>query len=441
MNDPGDAAAGSGAGPIPENSAIRWRILAILFAGGFVAYVLRSNLSIAGEAMMTDFGLSTVQLGVVLSGFAWAYAVFQIPGGLFGDRVGPRRALTGLMVAWGVITMLTGLVPGTDALGAGGVIAVLVVLRAGMGIAQAPLFPISLGSSVRMWFPVSGFALPNGLITTGLSFGAAATGPLVAWLMESLGWRMSFLLTAPLAFVVAAVWWWYSTDRPEEHPHVSAAELELIAFERPAPANEGPGAWKQVLVNREVLLLTFSYFCMNYVYYIFFNWFFVYLVQVRGFSALEGGWMAAAPWMVGAVGATVGGLLSDTITRRHGIRWGPRIVGAGSLVIVAFLLFAGASAPDPYVAVVLLSLCFGFVQMTDAPYWAATMAVGGEHGAAATGVLNTGANVVGGIGAILVPVTAEAFGWVPALATGSVFALIGAGVWLIVRADRPIGAD
>jgi ACS family glucarate transporter-like MFS transporter len=52
--------------------------------------------------------------------------------------------------------------------------------------------------------------------------------------------------------------------------------------------------------------------------------------------------------------------------------------------------------------------------------------------------MNTGGNIAGGIGALLVPITAEAFGWVPALATGSVFSIIGAVLWLLVRADRPM---
>lgn len=420
----------------PASSVVRWKILAILFVGSFVGYVLRSNLSIAGEAMMDDLGLTAVQLGMVLSAFAWAYGIFQFPGGVFGDRMGPRKALTIITVAWGVITVATGLVPGTAAIGATGVILTLGALRFLMGMAQAPLFPVNCGGSLRVWFPVSGWGLPNGLITMGLSFGAAAAGPLVAWLMESYGWRLSFVLTAPLALVSAAIWWWYSRDDPAEHPGVSEAELALINDDRP-PANVGDtDGWKRVLVNREILLLTVAYFCMNYVYYIFFNWFFIYLVDQRGFTALEGGWMAAAPWMVGAICAPIGGWLGDVLTRRNGVRWGPTVVCAVSLVIVAALLFAGASATDPYMAVVLLSLCFGFVQMTDAPFWAATMYVGGEHGAAATGVLNTGGNIVGGIGALVVPLTAEAFGWIPALGTGSLFALLGAALCLIVRVDR-----
>jgi len=185
-------------------------------------------------------------------------------------------------------------------------------------------------------------------------------------------------------------------------------------------------------------LLTASYFCMNYVFYIFFNWFFIYLVDVREFEILEGGYFAAAPWMVGAVTASVGGLLCDRLCKRIGPRWGCRIPGIIGLSLAAGLLFLGATAKNPYLAVVFLSLSFGSTQLTEGPYWAAAIFVSGKHASAATGVLNTGGNVVGGIGALLVPVTAEAFGWVPALATGSVFAIIGVGLWFFVRADKPM---
>jgi ACS family glucarate transporter-like MFS transporter len=108
------------------------------------------------------------------------------------------------------------------------------------------------------------------------------------------------------------------------------------------------------------------------------------------------------------------------------------------LSLVAGLLFLGATAENPHLAVVFLSLSFGCTQLTEGAYWAAAISVSGKHASAATGVMNTGGNVVGGIGALLVPITAEAFGWVPALATGSVFAMIGAGLWLFVRAEKPM---
>jgi ACS family glucarate transporter-like MFS transporter len=423
-----------------QRTNVRWVILALLFVASFVAYVLRTNMSIAGENIMADLGLSKIQLGMVFSAFAWGYAIFQFPGGVFGDRVGSRKALSFIAVWWGILTLATGLVPGTTIASTTFILATLIGLRFLIGVAQAPLFPVFGGGTIGKWFPVSGWAFPNGLGSTGLTLGAAATAPLVVWLMEMLGWRESFLVTAPLAFVIAGVWWWYARDDPADHPRVSEQELDLINSDRPVPeqAVEEKAAWKRVLKNRDILLLTASYFCMNYVFYIFFNWFFIYLVDVREFEILEGGFYAAAPWMVGAVAASVGGLWCDRLCKRVGPRWGYRIPGVVGLSLVAGLLFLGATAENPYLAVVLLSLSFGCTQLTEGAYWAATISVAGKHASAAAGILNTGGNVVGGIGAVLVPITAEAFGWVPALATGSVFAMLGVVLWLFVRADKPL---
>ena len=423
-----------------KRTNVRWVILALLFMASFVAYVLRTNMSIAGESIMADLGLSKIQLGVVLSAFAWGYAIFQFPGGIFGDIVGCRRALTIIAVLWGILTLVTGLVPGTTLASTAFILTTLVGLRFLVGVVQAPLFPVACGGTIGNWFPVSGWAFPNGLTSTGLTLGAAATAPLIAWLMQTLGWRLSFIVTAPLAFLIAGVWWWYARDNPADHPRVSKKELDLINSNRPSPEPdiEDKTAWKSVLKNRDILLLTASYFCMNYVFYIFFNWFFIYLVDVREFGIMKGGYFAAAPWIVGAVAASVGGLWCDRLCKRIGPRWGCRIPGIVGLSLVAGLLFLGATAENPHLAVVFLSLSFGCTQLTEGAYWAAAISVSGKHASAATGVMNTGGNVVGGIGALLVPITAEAFGWVPALATGSVFAMIGAGLWLFVRAEKPM---
>jgi len=419
---------------------VRWAILGLIFAASFVAYALRTNMSIAGEKMMADLGLSKIQLGMVLSAFAWGYAIFQFPGGILGDRVGSRRALTLIAVLWGILTLATGVIPGKPVATTSVILVTLIGLRFLMGVVQAPLFPVVGGRTIGNWFPVSGWAFPNGLTSTGLTLGAAATAPLIAWLMEALGWRESFVLTAPLAFLIGGIWWWYGRDNPADHPRVNRKELDLINANRPPSAQAGANkrAWRHVLQNRDILLLTLSYFCMNYVFYIFFNWFFIYLVDVRGFEILEGDYFAAAPWMAGAIAASVGGLWCDRLCRRIGPRWGCRIPGIAGLTLVAGLLFLGATTQNPYLAVLFLTSSFAATQLTEGAYWAAAIFVSGRHASAATGVMNTGGNVVGGIGALLVPITAEAFGWVPALATGSVFAILGVGLWLFVRADKPM---
>jgi ACS family glucarate transporter-like MFS transporter len=414
---------------------VRWNVLAVLVALSFVAYVLRMNMSVAGESMMGELGMSQVELGMVLAAFAWAYALCQFPGGVFGDVFGPRRTLAWIAVAWGVANLAVGFVPGTERLGTGVLFGILIVLRFAMGAVQAPLFPTMAGA-IRNWFPPGGWAFPTGLTSSGLTLGAAATGPLIAWLAVTVGWRLSFVVTAPLAFGSAILWWWYARDFPTEHPAVEDEELAYIRAGRVSPAEEEPGAWKRVLRNRNVLLLTLSYFSMNYVFYIFFNWFFVYLVQVRGFAALEGGFVATVPWLVGAVGAAVGGAWCDALSRSRGLRLGCRIPALICLPIVAVLLWAGAAATNAALAVVLLSLCFGFTQLTEGAYWAAVTGVAGRHTAAAAGILNTGGNAVGGFGAITVPLVAQHFGWVAALSTGSVMAAIATVLWLFVRADE-----
>ena len=426
-------------------SYVRWRIVALLALASFVAYLLRQNMSVAGQQMMTDLGLTQVQLGIVLAAFAWGYAIFQLPGGIFGQWLGGRRGIALIAVLWGVLNMLVGLVP--VAASPVVIIASLGALRFLMGAAQAPFFPIMSGLTIARWFPVTGWALPNGVTNAGLTFGSAATGPVIAWLTVVVGWRGSFVLTGPLAFAVAALWWWYSRDRPEQHRSVTQRELAHINAGRPdtADGTREPFDWRRVLANRDVLLITLSYFFSNYLFYFFFNWLYIYLVDVRKFTLLAGGVFAAAPWIAGAAGAVAGGAFCDRLSRLYGTIWGCRLVSMIGLVLAgAFVLAAGAAA-SPYVAVVLLALCLASQQFTDSAAWAATALVGGRQASAACGVLNTGGNVVGGIGALLVPITARELGWPAALGTAALCALLGAVVWIWIRAappsEDPLGAS
>jgi ACS family glucarate transporter-like MFS transporter len=221
---------------------------------------------------------------------------------------------------------------------------------------------------------------------------------------------------------------------------VSESELELINAGRSVDqtCEIRPGAWKQVIRHREVVLLTASYFSSNYVFYFFFNWLFIYLVDSRGFKILEGGFYAAAPWITGAVGATAGGILADVWSKRWGIRRGTRTAAVAGLLVCAVLIVAAAMARDPVTAVVFLSLCLAGQQFAEGAFWAATISASGPHASAGCGVLNTGGNVVGGIGALVVPFTVKYLGWPTALATGSVFAIIAALLWLFIKPENAL---
>lgn len=420
-------------------SNIRWRVLSVLIFLSFVSYLLRGNLSIAAPTMMAELHLSEIQWGWVMAAFPLGYALFQLPGGLLGDRFGPRRVLTLITLAWTALIVLTSMVPAAGAASATLILGSLLLVQFIVGAAHAPVFPV-MGVNIQRWFPIGNWALPTGLTSSGLTLGLAGTASLLPWMMGQFGWRTSFIALAPMGLLGAALWWWYGRDDPVMHSSVNAEELAMIAVGRDVSdqANSTGPAWHQVLRNRDVLLLTLSYACMNFVFYLVFSWGFYYLVKVRGFAAQEAGFLTSAQWIFAGAGAALGGWAGDFQCRRLGLRWGYRTVILTSMVLSAVLLLGAAFTTSAYLAAAMIGLCFFFNQSTEGSYWASSTAIGGHHVGAACGVMNTGANAMGFVNALLLALVADRFGWTVAIAIGAGFALLGAGLILLVRCDRPM---
>jgi ACS family glucarate transporter-like MFS transporter len=414
---------------------VRFRILALLTGLSFANYFLRNNISVAQPSIQEAFHFTHTDFGWIFGSFNVAYALFQIPGGVFGDVLGSRRALTLIAVSWGVLTLLTGFVPHIMGTSATGALIAYAVVRFFVGVTNAPVFPLVSGT-IGNWFPPGSWAFPNAVTQAGLTLAQAATGPLVTLLIIHLGVHQSFYVLAPLGVIAGAAWWWYGRDRPAQHPDITAEELKLIVAGRDPEldAHAEKGGWKKVLLQRDVLLLAASYFSMNFVFFIFSQWLFTYLVEERGFTLLESGFLYALPFVAGAVLALVGGAVCDRLCKSIGSVLGCRVPAVTGLLLVAVLLLAGAYAPNPYVAVTLLALCFGFTQFTEPQFWAAATYVGGPHTPSATGVMNMGGNIAGFL-APVVGFVLDHFGWLPTFATGSVFAVIAATLWLFIRAE------
>ena len=417
---------------------VRWRVLSILMFVSFVSYFLRGNLSIAAPSMIADLNLTEIQWGWVMSAFPLGYALFQFPGGLFGDRLGPRKALALISLAWAVMIIVTSLVPGRETASGSLILMTLITVQFFVGMVHAPVYPV-MNVSIERWFPTGAWAFPTGLTSTGLTVGLAVTASLLPWLIDQFGWRSSFLIMAPFGLLGAAMWWWYARDDPAEHPATNAAEVAFIASDHHEHhAVEGQPAWLQVLKNRNALLLTLSYACMNFVYYVIFSWGFYYLVNVRGFAAQEAGFLTSAQWIGAGAGAALGGWFCDLQCHKIGLRWGCRMPIVIGMVTSAALLIGVAVTPNAYLAAGMLGLCFFFNQTCEGAYWASSIAIGGRHAGAAGGLMNTGGNGMGFVNAILLSMVAEYFGWTIAIAIGSVFALVGTGLILMVRADQTI---
>ena len=416
---------------------VRWIIFGYMFAFAFIVYLQRTSFSVAAVQMMPEFGITQVELGWLFTAYLITYTVFQLPGGIFGEWLGSRKALvvTGL-VGFGA-AIATPLVP--LLLAGSAMLLALLIARVVLGLAHAPLFPVSTGV-FESWFPVGHWGLPNGLQTSGLQFGSAAASPLIAVLMQTYGWKNALLWTSLPALALVALWSWYGRNSPAEHPRVSDAErAELHAnFTGHAAAGINRRDLLRVLGNRDILLLAVSYTIMNYVFYLLSTWCFLYLVQERHLSVLESGWLASLPFIAAGVGAGIGGKLSDGLATRYGLCIGYRAVPVVSLPLAGLLLFAGVESTNPYLAVGALSLAFAAIEITEAAYSAATTAVAREHTMAAWGVVGTGGNLGGVIGTPLVAVLSAHHAWTAAFLTGTASAIISGVLWLWIDGGRPL---
>ncbi len=414
---------------------VRWKIFLFLFGFGFILYMQQRAIPVASVEMMPRLGFTQLQIAWLEQALLIGYTLLQFPGGVLGQRLGARRSFVIISLVALAAYVATPLAP-LLATGAA-LFAVLAALQLLLGAAQGPVFPVSAGV-FQTWFLPEKWPLVQGLQSMGLQLGAAVMPPLIAWLMVSFDWQTALLWSSLPALLLIGVWAWYGRNTPAEHPAVGAAELGELAAHPPPPV-DSTISWRRMwalMKNRDVLLLTASYVCMNYVFYLLANWCFLYLVQERHFTVLESGWLASTPPLAAAIAAGVGGKLASSFAVRYGVRRGLRIVPLVSLPAAAVLQFLAVDAVNAYLAVLALALCYGAVELNEGPYWAAIMHVGRADAMAASGLLNTGGNLGGVIATPIVGYLSSQHEWTLAFAIGAGFAVAGAAAWLAVDPTR-----
>ncbi len=421
--------------PRQQRIPVRWWIFGFLFAIGFLEYLQQRALTITAEPMIPALHLSQMQIGWLEQAFVIGYMLFQIPGGVLGQRWGARWMFSVIGTASVICIAITAFAP--DFLTGAAIFAVMFAAQFVMGIAQAPTFPVSTGV-FETWFPPRRWPLVQGLQTMGLGFGGALAPPLIATLMTALGWQKALLWTALPAIPLYLLWAWYGRNSPGEHAAVSTEELALLSDGTSEQANARVSLREMaaILRDRNVLLLTFAYFCMNYVFYLLGNWCFLYLVQERHFSVLESGWLATAPPIAAGLGAGIGGVIASSLYVRLGIRRGLRLTPLLALPAAGLLMLLAVHAGSAYLAIALLALCYGLVELTEGSFWAAAMTIGRRNTMAVGGVLNTGGSLGGVVG---IPVVAYLSGhgaWNTAFFVGTGFAVLAAVVWVFIDASH-----
>jgi len=403
-----------------------------------VAYLDRVNISIAGKSIEREFGINNNQLGWVFSAFLLGYAFFQAPAGRVADRLGPRLVLTFSVFWWALFTVIITVLP----TGSSGVLFALIAIRFCLGVGEAVMYPAS-NCVVSAWIPSAERGIANGLIFAGVGFGAGVTSPLITYIMIHHGWRAAFFVSAGIGLVAGAIWFVLARNRPSEHPWVTQAEASYIEAGLPghSKSSDRQLPWMEILKNTDVLALTFSYFTFGYVAQIFFNWFFIYLSEVRGLNLRQSAVYTMLPFIAMSVGSVVGGVISDHLAKTYGKRVGRCGIAVFGIGLCAVFIALGTQVASAQLASLVLAGGAGALYLAQSSFWSVSADIGGKSAGSVSGVMNMGAQLGGALTASLTPAIAGQMGWNVSFLVAAALAACGACAWLIVgrRSSNPEG--
>ena len=425
---------------------IRWSLLGLLFFISFVTYLDRINIAVAGKLMSEAFGLTDLQFGTIFSAFVVGYALFQVPAGWVGDRFGHKRTLVFSLILWSFFTALTPWAGRGFLVSMVGVVPAIWIVRFLIGLGEAASYPSS-NALVGRWFPSKERGLATGTIFAGLGLGTTLTPPFVAWLMVSLGWEISFYVCGLLGLVLAAVLFFYLTERPEDHSHINEAELQYILSGRETPAQTASGTapqatpWKKILSDRNVWLLFISYMCTGYTVYLYFAWFYRYLIDERGFDIVQGSFFGALPFLLMTFSAPFGGWLSDRLSLRLGKTTARRLIVFCAKLPCLPLVYLGATAQDNTMSVIFLSLAFGLSFLGANCYWTTAIELLPAHAGTVAATMIMGINVAGIFAPVLTPLIKDQYGWTAAWVVAGAFTMVGGLLWIFIQPEKKISEE
>jgi len=415
---------------------VRWIIILGIFIVSAVSYLDRTNISIAAQPLRLEFGISQVELGSILTAFMLGYALTQPFAGRLADRFGGYKVIAAGIVWWSVLTAITASVSATI----GHALAIMILVRALLGIGESVIYPAS-NRLVANWIPVEERGFANGLIFAGVGFGAGVAPPLVTFIMLSYGWRASFWISALIGLAVLVLWLLIARERPQDHRMVGPGERNLIESGLSAArstSSEPLLRWREIVSNRNVLLLTISYFAFGYTAFIFFTWFFTYLSTVRGLELKSSGIYGMLPFIAMALACALGGWVSDRIARRYGKRAGRCWPAAIGMALAALFVALATQVADARLAALVLALGSGSLYIAQSAFWTLSADLGRGSAGSVSGFMNLGCQLGGAAVAQITPVIAGHYGWNASFLLTSAASVIGAICWLLIDPDAEI---
>jgi MFS family permease len=407
----------------------RNRVLGLVSLLIVITYLDRVCISVAGPRIQESLHIGPVGWGWISGIFTFAYAAFEIPSGILGDRIGPRLVLTRVVLWWSAFTSITGMATSYSS---------LLVTRLFFGMGEAGAFP-NTSIVVARWFPLPERGRAFGIILAAAQMGGAISPLLVVPIQIRYGWRASFYLFGILGVVWSVIWYWWFRDSPGEKRGVPQSELD----ESPPPVVHAHRSlpWGRALRSGNFWAIMITAFSYIYTYNFFQTWFHTYLVRARGFSEKDL-LLSSLPFLLAACANLAGGLASHLLVRRIGLRWGRCALGMMGLALAAACTTAVMFTHSPAVALALLTLTYSGITLQQPIMFAVCLDIGGSYAGAIVGVMNTASQLGGFLGALV-------FGYLVArtgnynVAFVPMAALLALGAWLWSRIDptQPLSAE
>lgn len=288
----------------------RWMVLGVLSLGVAFNYLDRSTLSVALPYIQKDIHMSTTVTGIILSGFFWSYVIFQIPAGYIGDKIGPRLTQGFSAIVWGLATALNALSRGFFS---------FFGLRFVLGAAESPLYT-SGSKAIKEWFPKKERSFASGTFNNASKLGGTVATPIIAILITTLGWRMSFAIVGFIAFVWGIIWMKFYKS-PRKYKGITDEELELIEGDQ-EEVNENISeeipkyAVTKLFKQKTMWCMMIGFFSINFVSYFFFTWFPTYMINTYHLKLLTFGFIGVLPGISAIIGGWIGGILCDQLYRK-----------------------------------------------------------------------------------------------------------------------------
>src|SRR5579872_187142 len=372
----------------PAPTRARYVTVAFAMLLAVIQYLDRVGISQAAPSIQRDLHLSKVQMSWALSAFVFAYALFEIPGGRLGDRIGPRRVLMRIVLWWSFFTAAIGSTWSATS---------LIVTETLFGAGEAGCFP-NLTRIFTTWLPKRERDRAQGLLWLSARWSGAFTPLIVAYMLDLMTWRRAFELFGVVGVIWAIAFFLWFRDDPRTHPSVNEAELALMPA-RAETAIGGETPWRRIFGSRSVKLLCVQYACLSYGWYFYVTWLPTYLREARHTSVKFGALLSSLPLLLGGIGSLISAQIIPRLARRTGFRLARRIVAVIGFVGASASIIVFMQIADPARAMVLLGLAGFFNDFVMPAAWAGCMDIGGRH----SGTVSGSMNMLGNIGGALSP--------------------------------------